>query len=154
MIIELLGVLMRECGGFEFLEHTADVLVKVRAKKLEKLFELSAKAMFEVITDTSKVEPRDVIEVKDSGFDLENALYKWLEDLLIEYGASNYVFTKFDVDYVRKEDEDYVFKGKAFGEIFDHSKHEPRTEVKAVTYSLMKIEKAGDCWIATFVLDI
>ena len=145
---------MEGCDYFRFLEHTADVYVEVCATTLERAFELAAKAMFEVMTDTSKVEPvREYVAV-DQGFDLENALYRWLEDLLIEYGRSGTVFSEFKVDYVRAEGEGYTFKGRVLGETFNPEKHEPRVEVKAVTYSQMEVLNLGDRWILRFVLDI
>ena len=143
------------CGGFRFLEHTADAYVEVSGHSIEEVFEWAAKAMFEVMTDTSKVEPRKEVLINDEGIDLLNALYRWLEDLLIEYSANNIVFSKFKVEYVKQVSKDKViFRGRAWGEPFDQQKHEPRTEVKAVTYSLMRIEKKSDCWYAWIVFDI
>ena len=43
---------------FEFFEVTADVGIKSYGKTLEEAFENAALAMFEVITDTSKIEPK------------------------------------------------------------------------------------------------
>jgi SHS2 domain-containing protein len=142
------------CDYFRYLEHTADVYVEVCAKTLERAFELAAKAMFEVMTDTSRVEPVREYVVEDRGFDLENALYRWLEDLLVEYGRFNTVFSEFRVDYVRTEEGGYAFRGRALGEVFNSEKHEPRVEVKAVTYSQMEVLNLGDRWILRFVLDI
>ncbi len=140
--------------GFKFLEHTADAYVEVFGSSLEEIFELAAKAMFEVMVDTSKVKPVKHLVLEDSGFDLENALYKWLENLLIEYCANNIVFNKFKVEYVRINNDKVEFKGHAWGEEFDPETHDPRTEVKAVTYSLMEIKKRNSCWSARVVFDI
>lgn len=145
---------MEGCDYFRFLEHMADVYVEVCGTTLEKSFELAGKALFEVMTDTNRVEPRVVYTIEDSGFDLENTLYRWLEDLLIEYGRSNTVFSVFNVEYVRREDEGYRFRATCMGEVFDPQKHEARTEVKAVTYSLMEISNRDSQWVLKFVLDI
>lgn len=145
---------MSNCNYFKFLEHTADVYVEVCGESLERAFELAGKALFEVMTDTSKVKPRQTYVVEDRGFDLENALYRWLEDLLIEYGRSSTVFSTFNVEYVKKEGEEYVFRATCSGEQFDPEKHEARTEVKAVTYSLMEVRPIASGWILRFVLDI
>ena len=145
---------MKGCDYFRFLEHTADVYVEVCGSTLERAFELAGRALFEVMTDTSRVEPRVTLVVEDRGFDLENALYRWLEDLLIEYGRSNVVLSVFRVDYVRRENEGYAFRATCMGETFDPRRHEARTEVKAVTYSLMEVLESGGRWILRFVLDI
>ncbi len=145
---------MESCDYFKFLEHMADVYVEVCATTIERALELAARAMFEVMTDTSRVEPALEYVVEDRGFDLENTLYRWLEDLLIEYGRSNTVFGEFRVDYVRAEEGGYVFRGRALGEPFNPEKHEPRVEVKAVTYSQMEVLNQGNYWVLRFVLDI
>ncbi len=144
-----------KCRGFEYLEHTADVYMRAWGRTLEELFENLAKGMFEVITDTSKVAPKIKTVIEDSGFDLGNAIYRWLEDLLIEHASNNVVYGEFKVEYVRKTAEGYEFRGVAYGEEFNPEKHEPRTEIKAVTYSLMKISRKEDkCWEAEVVFDI
>ncbi|MEM4853904.1 MAG: archease, partial [Sulfolobales archaeon] len=92
------------CDYIKFLEHTADAYIEVCGESLERAFELAGLALFEVMTDTSKVEPRVARVIEDRGFDLENSLYRWLEDLLIEYGRSNLVFSQIRVEYITKEE--------------------------------------------------
>lgn len=142
------------CNYIKFLEHTADAYIEVCGESLEKAFELAGIALFEVMTDVSRVEPKVARVIEDGGFDLENALYRWLEDLLIEYGRSNLVFGRIKVEYVKREGDGYVFKAVCLGEHFDPEKHEARTEVKAVTYYLMEIVKSDGTWTLRFVLDI
>jgi len=45
---------------YEFFEHTADVGIIARGNTLEEAFSNAAKAVFEVMTDTSKVEAKEV----------------------------------------------------------------------------------------------
>lgn len=143
-----------ECEGFKFLEHMADVYFEAKGASLEEMFEYAALAMFETMTNLSEVEPKLRYEIKDEGFDLENTLYRWLEDLLIIHDTENMVFSKFKVHYVKKKDEGYEFYAEAWGEKFNELKHESRLVVKAVTYSLMEIKKEDNCWKALVVLDI
>ncbi len=145
---------MAVCDYFRFLEHTADAYVEVCGENLERAFELAGIALFEVMTDTSRVEPRVSRVIEDRGFDLENSLYRWLEDLLIEYGSSNLVFSQIRVEYVRREDEGYAFRAICLGDYFDPQRHEARMEVKAVTYSLMEVQQSDGKWMLRFVLDI
>ncbi len=145
---------MNKCRGFKFLEHTADVYFEARGETLEEVFEEAAKAMFSVITDISKVEKEVRRRIEGEGIDLFNALYRWLEELLILHDAEGLVFSDFRVEYVREEGDVVRFAGEAFGEEFDESKHVKGTEVKAVTYSMMEIGKDDGCWYARVVLDI
>ncbi|MDK6028131.1 archease [Ignisphaera sp. 4213-co] len=143
--------------GFEFLSHTADVLIKVWGESLETVFEEAAKAMFEVITDTSRVEPKNVVEISVCGYDVENLLYRWLEEMLYHHDSKNLVFGEFHVKRiysVSNEEKMLCLDGYVKGEEFQHEKHEPRTVVKAVTYNEMRIWRENGKWYATFVVDI
>ncbi len=145
---------MGECRGFKFLEHTSDAYIEARGSSLDEAFIYAAKGMFEVITDTIKVDAVVLKEIRDSAIDLENALYRWLEDLLILHDSEGLVFRDFDVKIERTGQNEIKILGVAKGEKFDPLKHEVRTEVKAVTYSLMEIRKEDKCWVVRFVLDL
>ncbi|BAB65390.1 archease [Sulfurisphaera tokodaii] len=136
---------------FEFFEHTADIGIRAYGRNLNEAFENAAVAVFEVMTDTSKVEPKEMREVKIDGYDLENLLYRWIESLLVYYDSEIMLFSKF---YVNIDEKNLTLEGKAWGEKFDPNKHERRTVVKAMTYHEMKIENKGNYYILTFVVDI
>jgi len=139
--------------GFRFLEHVADVYVEAYGSSLEEAFEHAATALFEVMTDTSKVKPEVVKRVKVTGFDEYSLLYNWLEELLYLYEVENILFSKFKV-HITKVNEDFSLEGEAWGEQFDDKRHEKRTEVKAVTYSQMEILRKEGKVVVRFVLDI
>ena len=148
------------CGGYRFLEHTADAYFEASGKTLEEAFENAGKALFETMLNTSKVECKTWRLIVDNGIDAYNALYKWLEDLLIIFNVEKLVFTQFKITFEKdlKSPSDLTkplrFLGEACGENLDPEKHEIRNEVKAVTYSLMKITKENDCWYVSTVLDL
>ncbi|MCS7108176.1 MAG: archease [Sulfolobales archaeon] len=142
------------CGGFKFLEHTADVYFVSSGYSLEEAFVNAAKALFETITDTSKVDIDLCIEVSDSCHDLPNCVYRWLEDLLILHDSRNLLFSGFEFRLSEQSEGRYMFSAKACGEAFNPNKHEPRVVVKAVTYSLMSIENVDNCWSIYAVLDV
>ncbi len=145
---------MQQYPPFEFREHTADVLVVAYGKSLEELFENAALAVFEIITDTSRIENKIRKNIKSDGIDLENLLYRWIEDLLFYFDSEGIVFGKFKVYEIKKNNGSFILKAEALGEEFDPEKHESRTIVKAITYAQMKITRINDLWKATFVVDI
>ncbi|MCS7386565.1 MAG: archease [archaeon GB-1867-005] len=139
---------------FEFLDHMADAYIAAYGRDLREAFGNAAKAMFEVMTDTSKVNPRVKRDVKVEGEDLESLLYMWLEELLFMFEVDLLVFSKFNVKRIELVNGKYVLEAEVFGEKFDPSRHERRTGVKAVTYSLMEIvDRPGEC-VVKFVLDL
>jgi SHS2 domain-containing protein len=83
--------------SFEELEHTADVLMRVRGADLAELFAEAGRAMFHVMygpCDDRGVERRIEIEAEN----LESLLIDYLSELLFVTEVENTVFCTFDVD--------------------------------------------------------
>ncbi len=145
--------------GFEFLDHTADVLVKAWGRSISEALSEIAHGMFEIMTDTSRIDPIIEVEIEVCGFDLENLVYRWLEELLYYHDSKNLVFREFQIVSIEEKnssdnEKNICLKAIAKGEIFNRDKHESRTVVKAVTYHNMSIVKENDKWIITVVFDI
>jgi len=140
--------------GYRYREHTADVVIEAWGPSLEAAFEEAAKAMFALITDIERVEPRREVRVEVTGFDLENLLYRWLEELLYYHDSQNLVFSRFSVESITRSNDDYLLRARVYGEEFNPEKHEPGTVVKAVTYAEMRVEKRNGTWYVSAVLDI
>ena len=147
-----------KCPSFAHAPHTADIIIVVRGRSLEEAFEQAARGVYEVITDTSKVEPRKERVIETSGVDLYQLLYRWIEDLLYYTDSEGLVFSKFKVERIERigegEEAEYRLKGQAWGEPFREEKHPHRTIVKAMTYAMMEIVKENGCWRVQFVVDI
>ncbi len=139
---------------FKFLEHTADVGIEAEEKSLEKVFSEIALGMFEVMTNTKKVEKKIKKEVKVDSEDLQALLYDFLEKFLILHDTENLMFSKFNVKKIQEEKDKWFLECEAWGEEFNPKKHEDRTLVKAVTYHEMKIEKTPKGWKAKVIVDI
>ena len=146
---------MAGCPSFSHLEHTADVLIEARGRTLEEAFEQAGIGVYEVITDTSAVEPKRRLDIDVTGSDLENLLYKWIEELLINTDSDGLVYSIFRVCRIeRNSDGSYHIVSSVWGEEFDPEKHEERTIVKAMTYAQMEIKRDAECWVLRFVVDI
>lgn len=137
---------------FEFFEVTADVGYKAYGKTLEEAFENAALAMFEVITDTSKIEHEIERKIEVESEDECALLYDWLSEFLVLLDVDYLIFSKFEVKIEKKEDG-FSLKGTAWGEEFDSEIHESRAEVKAVTYHLMNVKRDNGVMVQV-ILDI
>jgi len=138
--------------GIEFLEHTADAYLKVWGKSLEEMFERAGIGFYEVMTDTSKVKCKVKKEVEVEGYDLQNLLLRWLEELLFLFDSEGFIAAKIEVDKLTTKPP--KLHAILCGERFDPKKHDVRVAVKAATYSDMEIWRENDLWYATYVLDI
>ncbi len=139
---------------YEYLEHTADIKFLAYGRTLEELFENAALAMFNVMIDTGKVSGETAKEVFLKSSDLESLLVDWLSELLYLFEVDEIVFRKFQVKEIRDEGSEYSITARASGEKFYPESHPFETEIKAVTYNQLEIEKTADGWKAQVVVDI
>jgi len=140
---------------FEFLEHTADAYVAAYGSSLAEAFENAALAMFEVMTDTSKVKPEIEEEVSVEAEDEQALLYSWLEDLLVRFDVSGRVYSRFKVNELNRNSGGKLrLKAKVWGEPFNPEKHPQKVGVKAITYHRMEIIKQPEGVTVKFILDI
>jgi SHS2 domain-containing protein len=124
--------------AFEYLDHEADIGIKATAETLEEAFEEGAKAMFNVMVDIARVEPRKKIEVTASAKSIDSLFVEFLNSLLARIETTGMVFSRFRVKIEKKKD--YTLRATAWGEPLNQKKHKIKTEVKAATYSGLK------CW--------
>lgn len=145
---------MSKENDFEFLEHTADAYVAAYGESLAEAFEHAALAMFEVMTDVSKVDPEfeDHVEVEEA--DEYALLYSWLEALLVKFDVNGVLYSKFKVLEIGRSQKGHALKARIWGEKFNPKKHIQKVGVKAITYHRMEIIKNDGRVTLKFILDI
>jgi SHS2 domain-containing protein len=145
---------MDKTGKFEFLEHTADVYIAAHGKNLEEAFENAALAMFEVMTDTTKISSNEEDSVEVEAEDEYALLYNWLEALLVKFEVNGMLYSKFKISRLEETADGFRLKATVWGEKFNAEKHAQKVAVKAVTYHRMEIIKELNKVTLEFILDI
>ena len=125
--------------NYEYFEATADIGFKAYGKNLNEAFENASIAMFNIITDTSGVEPKNKISFEITSEDEVALLYDYLEELLFHHEVDFMLFSEFHVEI----DEGLHLKATIKGEEINWDKHERKTEIKAITFHKMAVEKTG-----------
>ena len=117
----------------------------------EEAFEQAALALTAVITDLKTIEPKKQIEiVREEENDDELLFVSWLNALLYEMATREMLFSRFKVNI-----EAGRFCAKAWGEKIDIKKHTPAVEVKAATYSDLKVRQdENGNWTAQCIVDV
>jgi len=118
------------------IDHTADMMVKAFGRTLEECFGNAAYALFDQTVDLSNVGTDEIREIRVSGDDDEDRLYSFLSEMLFIEDAENLILKDFDV---RFDGDDVVCTAR--GETLDRSRHRLKSEVKAVTYHMMDIDR-------------
>lgn len=135
---------------FSMIDHTADIGIEVYGETFPSLLEHAGSALFQIITDTSKIKESISYQIDIPSENHEVALRQWLENLMIQFNGSNYLFTKFQVSM----DESSHYIGKAWGEIYNPERHIIHTEIKGITYHQFQVCKTSDGWKARIIFDI
>ncbi|WP_456481886.1 archease [Methanopyrus sp.] len=139
---------------WEEIEHTADAAFRVWADTPEDLLVEAAKALFDLITDLDAVEPREEVEIEAEGEDLVELLHDWLEEIHFRHEVDGMLFSDFEVRELKEDEDGWKVRGVARGEPYDPDRHPFHTEVKAVTYHNMRVERENGRWVAEYVVDL
>jgi len=127
-------------------------MFRAYGKTLQEVFINAAKAMFGVMYDLEEVQIETSIQVKAQGQTLENLLYNWLSNLLIEFEVEGVFFKDFAIDdFEQRSGPPYQLTGHAMG---GHAMPELQTHVKGVTFYQFALERVNNQYIATVVVDV
>ena len=135
---------------YETFEHTADIGVRVFGRTAEEIFVNAAYALFDQLTDLSKVEPKAAQEIFLRGADREDLLIRWLGELLFLCESRGRLFKEFDLLHL----DSNSLKAIARGEIFDPSRHRFKIEIKAVTYHQVEVKEVDGKWEGKIIFDV
>jgi SHS2 domain-containing protein len=135
---------------FEVVDHTGDLGVVVRGRTLPELFERAAAAMFAQLADLARVEPREEDTIRAEAPDREALLVAWLSELLVRHSLDGKVYSCFEVTTLG----DRRLEGRVWGEPTEPDRHGAHTELKAVTYHCLRIDRPGKEWRARVIFDV
>jgi len=135
---------------FETFDHTADVGIVGRGATLGEAFANAAKAMFSLMVDLDRIEPREERRIEVEADDREGLLVAWLAELLYVSEVDNLVFNRFDVDEI----SDTRVVAHAHGEPLDLDRHNPKLMIKAVTRHMLEVASVAGGYQVRVILDI
>jgi SHS2 domain-containing protein len=135
-------------GGFELLEHTADVGIRARGATLEEAFEQATLGLAEVL-GALRPGPGATVAVEVAAGDPGALLVDWLNEVLWLHEVRGHA----GVAAVRVE---RVEGGRAAGAVTFSSTDPPAegTFVKAVTYHRLRVGRDAGGWLAEVYLDV
>ena len=139
----------RHCETFD---HTADVGLAARADSLGELLEALAEGLAEVICAREQVAAVQKRAVAAAAEDVEALAVDFLSAVLAAVQTGRFVVAA--VRVTRIDEGSPAVEAELAGEPYQPSRHELKTEVKAVTYHQLTIARAADGWTARVILDI
>ena len=134
---------------YRLIDHTADVAIEVTAHDLKSLFLNCGYALFDILYETGNVRSQKSYEIRAKGSTKEELLINFLRELFFKIEIYSVLLKEIHIDDLTKD----KIIATAFGEEFDESRHKLKSEIKAVTYHNVKIEKKNDKLSVIMVLD-
>lgn len=135
---------------FRTIEHTADVGIEVDADSLAELFAGAAQAMFSIMVEPGGVGQSVEKTVRLVASDVEELMFRWLNELIFFVGAEGLLFSDFDIRSVSDTALDAVVRG----EPIDPEKHNLELEIKAATYHELEVSRLNGSWFARAIFDV
>lgn len=141
-------------GGYEILDHPADMGLSVWASSQKELFIECIRALGSVLVDSETVEARHDKLVNIQARDPEQGLYKLLSELLFLFDAEKFLTAGVTIDDLSFDGGSFQMKIRLSGERFEKGKHQLKTYVKAITYHQLELAEDNGIFRARIFLDI
>ncbi|MFH0983468.1 MAG: archease, partial [Planctomycetota bacterium] len=127
-----------------------DIGVKVYGPEMKDLFENASQALFEILTDRQSIDPsqKKQVSVESKGWD--RLLVGWLSELLYLFEVDQWLFRKCEINALTET----RLEATCWGEKYDPQRHEIKTEIKAVTYHRMCVQRVNDVWETSIIFDV
>ena len=141
----------------EYLDHTADVQLHSWGGSLAAALEQQVLAIFGLITELEAVEcdlsaGAECVDVEAQGHDLHSLLYNFLDEWLFQFNGELFVCRRVAVTSL--DTQRWRVTSRGVGERFRLGKHPQGTEVKAVTYSAMRVTQTEERTDILVIVDI
>lgn len=128
---------VKQTGGWEFLDHTADVQIHAWGVDIEEAFGAAAAAMFAYMVDIADIDSSLTRSIIASGHDWASLLFAFLDECLFVFHTDALAMTRVVVDSI--DTDEWTIRATVHGGVFDPKRHGQGTEIKAITYSNMQI---------------
>ncbi len=138
---------------YEFLDHTADLAVRVYAPTLPELFKNCALTMFDIIKPQCQFRAAVSRTVSQSGPQLEILLVDWLRELLSVFAADRFLPVQYNID-LEERDGQWVLTGSYSAAQWEDAYCRVAREVKAVTHHGTQIEEGLNGFTAVIIFDV
>ena len=140
-------------GSFEFLDHTADVAVRLVAPTLKDLFKIAVSATLAIYVeegDQAAVGVTQSVPVKLSAEDEESLLVDFLHEIVYLFDAKQFLAVKLEQAQVQGA----TLTGTLRGSHVDVEHFPLRTEIKAATQHDLTIHRVEGGFQADVVFDL
>lgn len=134
---------------YEFIDHTADIGLKVTAPSLPELFSSAGQGFTKFLID-GEIANQETVDILLSADSVADLFHDWLAELNYFASVHHKIFCSFHF----REITETTLKAVCSGENFDPNRHVYHTEVKAITYHQISVKYNDNQWHAQIFFDL
>lgn len=120
---------------YSYTEHISDIGISATGADLKSAFESGVEAMLNIMFDLRTINEVKSVGISAEAADIELLFVEVLNEVLSLQSVKGLALKRLEAWEIKRVKEGFAFRGSAFGEDIDLSRHEVRTEVKGATYS-------------------
>ncbi len=141
--------------SYKLIDHTADLGINVFGADLKDLFASAACAMFDLITDTDRLEGSREHVLKVAGDDWPDLMVNWLREILYLWNGKEMLLKAVKILSL----SEYELIANLRFDNFVPDRHLVKIEIKAVTYHQIQVNKIQinsrpGGWEAKIIFDV
>lgn len=140
---------MRQRPHYDWLEHTADIMVRIRGRDEGDLYASAALTLTDIMVEYPADEATEPVRLTVRGSSPEARLVELLRELIFRFDVDGVLWVKASG---RLDGESLLLRGR--GVTFDPRRHTGLREVKAVTYHELAVRREEGEWTADVVFDV
>lgn len=139
-------------GKYEYLDHPADIAVKVTASSIEDLFKTAAEALRDSYAENISYGNIEKKKINLNEYSQEELLVSFLNELNYLFSVKKWLLQS--VNNIKIESYENLWQLKTECEGSPGSTFIPKTEIKSVTFHQMEIKFQNRMYTCTIVFDI
>ncbi len=146
-------MMTQKSNDYKYFETTADIGIEVTSKTLSDAYMNSALGCMNLITDIDQIKPiitRNIHIVSEDEYGL---LYDWITELLVLLDSEDFIASDYEIT-IKEDDSELVLDATITGDTYNTDIYNYKTEVKAITYHLMEINRTPEGYNIRFIVDL
>jgi SHS2 domain-containing protein len=136
---------------YKLIDHTADLAIEVTGRTKGELFAKAALSLMDIVVETKGTggdgkEKALTVE----GSDPADLLINFLREILYLFNGEALIIGRCEITKC----DNKKLAARLFLEPYDKKKHVMKTEIKAVTYHGLSVERSQKGWRARIIFDV
>lgn len=139
--------------SYKFIDHAADIAVKLEGSTLEEMFTSGAEAWFSIVIDPKNFKADDLLDIDISANSKEELLISFLNELNFLLSAKRWLCLSVQSIKIFEDSHGCELSTELNG-VTIKKNHPLKQEIKAVTYHQLEIVKKKNLYSTRVVFDI